>query len=492
MVLPTLLHPRALKLLVLITMISVTSSSLIPQEVASHSPWKNYINDLRSTPSSEIFRKLAAPLAALVNQTYTGTNGSTYYDPNHASFVPNGWIMDTDLKHDPPEGGMRALVFLETREEIENIGLRRGVVAFRGTDLNPATPSGRADSCADAILWPPTQSSSEKLPDRLTGDAIKRTASSPSAVSTTIESAAKRSSTRGDPAFDDGDSLPSYCLQEFSGWTLDYWGRARDFMARVEAKYGSTHDFLLTGHSLGAGLSLLLALERCCFETTSQVATQKNEDINGSICARPALGFSTPSVDELLANMGAIPRSNTNTTEERRIEEGRTTLNLCRTHTGLQLAVASGALQLPWDLVPTNKRSPTLVYDGAESAESPASGLATTAIAISDDRRVVTLADEFDPVYHDARRDRGLRGGSAKCVWRGKAPFECRRCFRVERHDHVGGNADSAGSSAGRLYSGIAKDEKEDEDCAMCFAERHVYGHYLDLVANAERPICRP
>ena len=107
--------------------------------------------------------------------------------------------------------------------------------------------------------------------------------------------------------------------------------------------------------------------------------------------------------------------------------------------------------------------------------------MARASRAVEDNRHVLTLADENDPVYHDARAERGLRGGSAKCVWRdsggGGRPEACGRCFREERRGH------EADTSA---------DITADASCAACFSQRHVYGHYLDLVREAPRPTCRP
>jgi hypothetical protein len=134
---------------------------------------------------------------------------------------------------------MRALTFLHDDGS-------RGVLAFRGTDLNPSSVSGQADACADQLLW---------------GD-------------------------------DDSDQpLPEFC-SKFSTATLDYWGRARDFWQEVQAAY-PTVQWLLSGHSLGAGLSILLSMEQCCRLPLSI-------DGGGASCEVPAMGFSSPPVDALL------------------------------------------------------------------------------------------------------------------------------------------------------------------------------------------------
>ena len=74
--------------------------------------------------------------------TYTATTGS-YYNASEERDAP-GWQRDLNLTAIPP-AGMRALFFYQP-------GTRRGVVAFRGTDLDHSTASGRAERRADAIL----------------------------------------------------------------------------------------------------------------------------------------------------------------------------------------------------------------------------------------------------------------------------------------------------------------------------------------------------
>ena len=152
--------------------------------------------------SSAAFHDIVAPLAEMTKLTYTSTNGS-YYNKSDDGVSPDGWTRVTTLKHDPP-GGMRALVFVQPSR-------RRGVVAFRGTDLDTSRPSGQADLCADKLLW----------------DFATRS------------------------------ELPTYCAN-FSNHTLDYLTTAFHFEARARAAF-PTLDFLFTGHSLGAGLATLVA-----------------------------------------------------------------------------------------------------------------------------------------------------------------------------------------------------------------------------------------
>ena len=133
--------------------------------------------------------------------TYTATFGS-YFDPSSINATVQGWERPAGLTENP-RVGMRALFFLQTN------GPHLGVVAFRGTDLNTSTESGRCDRCADERMW----------------------------------------HTSRDRDLD---------CRGFSNATLDYFARARDFVRRVRQRYPDV-DILFTGHSLGAGLAGALA-----------------------------------------------------------------------------------------------------------------------------------------------------------------------------------------------------------------------------------------
>eukprot|EP00250_Pteridium_aquilinum_P010166 c19190_g1_i1 orf=124-1350(-) len=87
---------------------------------------------------------------------------------------------------------------------------RRIIIAFRGTQLSNSTDS-IADVCADKLLW---------------------------------------------EGFDLG-SLPQECLI-FDSHTLDYFAQALNYTLQVISLYPSV-PILLTGHSLGAGLAVLVA-----------------------------------------------------------------------------------------------------------------------------------------------------------------------------------------------------------------------------------------
>ena len=74
--------------------------------------------------------------------TYTATWGS-YYNASDANATVAEWQRVTEAN---PFVGMRALAFVQRRT-------RRGVIAFRGTDLNFSQPSGQADRCANEVLF---------------------------------------------------------------------------------------------------------------------------------------------------------------------------------------------------------------------------------------------------------------------------------------------------------------------------------------------------
>jgi len=181
--------------------------------------------------SASDFHAFIDPLANMTTLTYTSTAGCTYFNPADANATVVGWERSA-LRHDPPTGGMRALVFVQN-------ATGRGVIAFRGTDLNDTNVSGQADHCADSLLW--------------TGSG--------------------------------GGALPAYCKQ-WDARTLDYLGRALDFSATVRGAYPGM-QFLHTGHSLGAGLGILVA---------AAAAT----------APLPALVFSAPGLRDVLANRTGV------------------------------------------------------------------------------------------------------------------------------------------------------------------------------------------
>lgn len=152
---------------------------------------------------SEAFDAFMEPLAKAITLTYTATIGSSYFHPWDANRTVPGFAK-SELTHDPPGGGMRALVFVDAEGG-------RVLLAFRGTDLNTSEVSGMADACADARL-------------------------------TQLASRAE---------------MPPFCAQ-FSDATIDYYSAAVRFATAVRARYPPPLELLITGHSLGAALAVLV------------------------------------------------------------------------------------------------------------------------------------------------------------------------------------------------------------------------------------------
>jgi hypothetical protein len=86
-----------------------------------------------------------APLVRATVLSYTSTHGSFYNASESNATVGKGWVRDP-IDADPLGGGMHAVVFVEP-------ATGRGVIAFRGTDLDGTQLSGAADACADALLF---------------------------------------------------------------------------------------------------------------------------------------------------------------------------------------------------------------------------------------------------------------------------------------------------------------------------------------------------
>ena len=268
--------------------------------------------------------------------SYTATHGSYYrpWDAHRTVPVP-GWARaDPSLEANPPFG-MHALTFVSHAE-------RRVLIAYRGTDTNASGASGQADLCADALLWR-------------------------GYVNDTVPPAKE---------------LPAYC-GNYSVTTLDYLTAARTLAGKVAAAFPG-YSLLYTGHSLGAGLSMLMA------------AASGNASC-GPTDAAGALVFSSPEV------YWAI------------------------TH---RLSVTIPALDVS---------------------------------------KFAVLADFADPIYRFASVSQfgGLLG--TVCLWEDKpAPLPCQLCHPTH------------------------PDEKFGPFCLVCFAERHIYSHYVGLIRNGTLPVCRP
>lgn len=159
-------------------------------------------------------------------QTY-GSYFKPFPDPRFVT-TP-GWLRVPDSDRNPESGGMHAIVFVNRTMELT-------VVSFRGTDLNHSSLSGIADMCADKILW-------------------------------------------DNYAYDE---LPAQCHRCFPNpKSLDYLGAAKTMLAEVMEAFPD-YDTLLTGHSLGAGLATILAVE----------------------LKLKALAFSAPNVADVLQRLG--------------------------------------------------------------------------------------------------------------------------------------------------------------------------------------------
>eukprot|EP00040_Diaphanoeca_grandis_P000990 m.17152 g.17152 ORF g.17152 m.17152 type:complete len:317 (-) comp11365_c0_seq1:248-1198(-) len=190
---------------------------------SSSSAWNLAVLD---TGSSADFHELVIPLSLMERLAYTATFGS-YYNASEANATVVGWTRGLTAN---PRFGMRALLFLQP-------STNRGVIAFRGTDLNESGKSGQADACADALLF--------------------------------------------------GSVVPKFC-SEFDAHTLDYWGRAVDFVSSVRDVHPQI-DLLYTGHSLGAALGMMCA-------GAGEGAGGDGDEV------LPAVVFSSPSWRDALAN----------------------------------------------------------------------------------------------------------------------------------------------------------------------------------------------
>jgi hypothetical protein len=77
--------------------------------------------------------------------------------------------------------------------------------------------------------------------------------------------------------------------------------------------------------------------------------------------------------------------------------------------------------------------------------------------------QVYILADQWDPVYRDSA---GLLDATV-CLWPSQETAACNACYAASTVSHA-----------------------EEAACESCFITHHIYAHYLELVADAGRPIC--
>ena len=289
-------------------------------------------SDVQSMDSAA-FHTLLAPLFRATTLSYTATFG-TYYNPFEANETVDGFTKSS-LESNPPLGGMRSLVFVENAPGV------RIIVVYRGTDLNSTTPGGQSDLCADQILW----------------DNIS------------------------DPSL-----MYPFCAS-IPPAQLDYYSQAKQFLRSVMLKYAAPYQIMLTGHSLGAGLSNMMVLSTIdpdCFPPDDAVR------LVGSVV------MSSPSF--ILPTMQRVRVANYSTSA------------------GLQLGLSM---------------------------------------------RITTIADSFDPIYMEANRNPiGLLGGLCTYTILPE-PFACSIC-QLDPTDSP---------------SNIA--------CELCFAQRHIYSHYLHTFENS-------
>lgn len=160
--------------------------------------WNEILTGLTEFEGPTFRDRIAEPLVQL--------SANAYRYPEVIA-VP-GWIPSSKVAPiAPAEGGMHALVYEE-----ENGGADgRVVLAFRGTQIG-STVDCVADICADIFLWV------------ISGDCKLN---------------------------------PAKCSR-FDNATLDYFAQAVDYTLKVLSAYPSA-SLLLTGHSLGAGLAILVS-----------------------------------------------------------------------------------------------------------------------------------------------------------------------------------------------------------------------------------------
>eukprot|EP00041_Stephanoeca_diplocostata_P025589 m.673117 g.673117 ORF g.673117 m.673117 type:complete len:1004 (+) comp22779_c0_seq1:150-3161(+) len=187
---------------------AISSISTLPTaNTALRASWMATVSQLLhgDTPS---FHAALTPLMWMVTLTYVDTRGS-YNNASTASqytamLANRGWT-PMALREDP-DAGLHALLFLHN-------ATGRGVVAFRGTDLDVSRKSGQADACADALL-----------------------------------------------AGAEVEQLPAFC-SKFAASMLDYVADAMAFADKASTACNKC-DLLFTGHSLGAQLAVVVGALR--------------------------------------------------------------------------------------------------------------------------------------------------------------------------------------------------------------------------------------
>ena len=345
-------------------------------------PWA-VVADLASA-SDAAFHEIVTPISLMVRLSYTATLGS-YYNASEANATVPGWTRVLSHTANPP-AGMRALLFVQPET-------RRAVVAYRGTDLNRTSESGQADACADLLL----------------------AGTAPTA-------------------------LPPFCAA-FSNATLDYIPRAAEFAAAAAAAYPG-FQLLLSGHSLGASLAMMVAAMHAAGPTAtpSLVATPLPAAAAAAAAAQtPVVGFATGSWrGALRRRTGLAPNASAAARDQR----------------------ALFALADRWDPV--------------QASATAASELLGEACLWG-----AGAADGADGAADWGRAARG-EGGASRWVG-GSAPPPrvpprvpprgCEACWRA------------GGGHPPPQWEGNAA-------CLACFEQTHVYSHYVNHLVPGARPRC--
>lgn len=191
-------------MLVVVPLAALIVVATQPAAAISRSGWDDLPRIINEGDEAS-YLTLMLPVLKAVRLSYTATYGS-YRKPDEVNgTLGYGWKRVTALESNPEDGGFHALVFWDA-------ATRRAILAIRGTDLgDQSAASAQADTCANRMLW----------------DNVAY------------------------------ESLPAMC-RHWSREDLDYLSLAEDFAdSALESLRPSAT--LIVGHSLGAGLSVLVA-----------------------------------------------------------------------------------------------------------------------------------------------------------------------------------------------------------------------------------------
>mmetsp|Transcript_142840 Transcript_142840/g.259731 ORF Transcript_142840/g.259731 Transcript_142840/m.259731 type:complete len:357 (+) Transcript_142840:58-1128(+) len=195
------------------------------------SAWSNMVHII-SHGGDASYIELMTPALLAIRYSYTGTYGSSRQVKEVNSTLGEGWERFRTLDADPEDGGFHGLVFWQAET-------RRLILAMRGMDLDSSQVSGQADTCGVMLL--------------LLGKTY--------------------------------ETLPRMC-QRFSQQVLDYLASAEAFADRALEVFKPS-ETLMVGHSLGAGLSMLVAARLSRAERWQpRVLTLATVDFSAALKAR--------------------------------------------------------------------------------------------------------------------------------------------------------------------------------------------------------------